>query len=347
MLPNPDSTRQLEGLKRPAPQRPGALLDPLVSRRRLKKETVEDDRENLGIEDADPRWSKRELVLKRLEIPLPEVDPGGFAPDRGEFRGQPGDPFEVLVNRKERRRHRPRRLRSAQLLTGLAPLDGVLRGLGPGVTIVNGPDEPARSLLEQIAGHVARDFPVLLLSYHRTPRDLTLRVLSRIAGDRSIRDLARARELAEAFVPIRANLVLLEGSPDLPPGLLRARLNQVLSRNPSRRGLLAIDDLSRLACHDVPAYLMDLARMAEKLLIPILVALPGSPMPPEAMTWPKDLAWPRFWYLGDIASGGGAVDLVISKGPSRSTTKGHSEPKQCVLELTYQFEKGIFGPKTL
>lgn len=250
MLPDPSSLRQVEGQKGPHRDVPREAVDRTHARHSQRDANVEEDKDNLGIEDGDPRWSKRELVLKRLDVPQrPDALPN-MGPDAADFRGQPGDPFEVLIKRREEKRQKAKRGArelAVSLATGIPALDEVLDGLEPRVYAICGPAEAARALAHQIACFLAREHPVVYLSYSQPARDLTLRALARLSGDRATGDLARAREVADAFRPIRENMTVVEGAPDESVTRLRARMQQVLARRRVRRGAIVLDDLRALS----------------------------------------------------------------------------------------------------
>lgn len=254
MLPDPSSLRQVEGHKGPPRDLPREAVDRTHARHSQRDANVEEDKDNLGIEDGDPRWSKRELVLKKLDVPPPPPKLPNLGPDATDFRGQPKDPFEVLIKRREEKRQKARKGAkefAVRLTTGIGPLDEVLEELEPRVYAICGPAEAARALAHQIACWIAREHPVVYLSYGRPARDLTLRALARLSGDRAPGDLARAREVADAFRPIRENMTVVEGADDETVTRLRARMQQVLARRRVKHGAIVLDDLRALA--GVPA----------------------------------------------------------------------------------------------
>ena len=226
-------------------------LDPLQRKQSQLGNDVDPRNPNLGIEGSDPRWSHRDRALRRIADLTAEEDPHiDLGDDRSQFKGAPpGDPFEVLIQRRDEGRQRQKREREPQqptLDTGLAPLDEALGGLDEEVYLVCGPLVTARAFVHQIACHVAAGLPVVYLTYRDTPRALTLQALARL-GSGEAPDLARGRGLADAFRPIRERLHIVEGTPDESVHRLRARLQQLLRQTGSRQGLLVVDDLASLA----------------------------------------------------------------------------------------------------
>jgi len=368
----------VEGNKAPPPKPQREQLDQLNARRSLREQPLQEDKDKLGIEDADPRWSKRELVLKQTEIPAPDPDALlRLSGDATDFRGQPADPFEVLIKRREERRQRARRGTpeiAIRLLTGLEPLDSVLDGLEARLYAVSGPTEPAKALAHQVACEVAREFPVVYAAHGQAARDLTLLALGRLAGNRAPGDLARARAVADAFRPIRENLAIVECDPQETIGRLRARLQGALARRQVRRGLLAVSDLlavvtggaRSLAAPDRPAWgpkarapepapagsvapevfegAVELARFAFQQGLPVFAVLPADLGGAETFVWAGDLPEPVRLVLSEPAVPGGPLTLTVHRPQPRQLRPRAGEQRPPELAVVYNPRRGALEP---
>lgn len=311
--------------------------------------------DNLGIEDDDPRWSEREergarRRFRRPAEPEPDIDLGA---DASDFQGQPTDPFEVLIKRRQKgREHGDDRPASSRFETGLSTVDPVLGELGRRLYMIDGPPELARALLHQIACHVAGTHPVVYVAAVGNPRDLVLKALSRLTGSATPGDLARARDVAERFKPIRERLQVFSAQ-DVPgPAQLRARLQAAIRQLRARAGLLAIDDLPVLAqgvSRTVPPPRLafkgpDAARPDPALLEPWIAGLTGLA---------RDLDVPVL-AVGPAVEGqaclrlcapprsGGPVELDLQAARVRPTRGSRQAP--LVVPLAFDAGRSSFEP---
>ncbi len=324
--------------------------------------------DNLGIEDSDPRWSEREGGSGRRRSggeAEPDMDLGT---DASDFQGQPTDPFAVLIKRRERSRRKLRDDHSQQslLATGIQTLDEGLGPLGGRLYLIDGAVEPARSLLHQIACHIAASHPVLYVAAAGNPRDLVLKALARLSGSAAPGDLARARDVAERFRPIRERLVIVpaEAAPGIPQ--IRARLVQSIRQYHARGALLALDDLATLAQgvtqvvpsvapsqanpeprraarwqppstpetdpllrEELAEWVRELSILADDLGVPVLAVAPA-------------VEGPARLELGPIAKFGGPVDLTLV-GVGRRSARSRN-PGPLTVPLLYDPARATFEP---
>ena len=332
--------------------------------------------DNLGIEDSDPRWSEREGGSGRRRSgggePEPDIDLGT---DASDFQGQPTDPFAVLIKRRERSRRRPQASESPQILlaTGIETLDEALGPLAGRLYLLTGATEPARALLHQIACHVAASHPVLYVATAGNPRDLVLKALARLAGSAAPGDLARGRDVAERFRPIRERLAIVTPDGALGVAQIRARLVQSIRQYRARGALLALDDLAALAqgvTQVVPAVPPGAPTAPAGDASPVRrrVARWQPPGPAEAeplhrealAEWVRELSiladdlgvpvlavgpaveGPARVDLGPIARSGGPVDLTLV-GVGRRSARAKN-PGPLIVPLLYDPSRATYEP---
>ncbi len=330
--------------------------------------------DNLGIEDSDPRWSEREGGSGRRRSggsePEPDMDLGS---DASDFQGQPTDPFAVLIKRRERSRRRLQEDQPQQILlaTGIEALDEDLGPLTGRLYLLTGAPEPARALLHQIACHVAASHPVLYVATVGNPRDLVLKALARVAGTAAPGDLARARDVAERFRPIRERLAIV--TPEAAPGVpqIRARLVGSIRHYRARGALLVLDDLAALAqgvSQVVPAAApgAPTGPAGQANPVPRRVGRWQPPGPPEAepmqreaiAEWVRSLSiladdlgvpvlavgpaveGPARMELGPITRSGGPVDLTLV-GVGRRSARARN-PGPLAVPLLYDPARATF-----
>lgn len=137
------------------------------------------------------------------------------------------------------------------LPTGMERLDGALNGLGEGLLhLLAGPPGMGKTTLAlQIATHVAREMPVVFITFENSPENLTLKALCARAGvnpqevQRGWADLGRLMEAAVAWHENAGRLALIEGSSQLTLAQVRAHALRAIRRHQATQCLLVVDYL--------------------------------------------------------------------------------------------------------
>ncbi len=168
---------------------------------------------------------------------------------------------EVLAEAAARRQHWEETGTPLQgLPMGISRLDDLLNGLNEGLHLLGGPPGMGKTTLAwQIATHVARETPVLFVTFEHTPANLIVKALCAHAGinpqevQRGRADLEAIRRAAMAWHPVAQRLALLEGTSRLTVAQVRAQALQAMHRHHASRCLVLID------------YLQLWAKMAEDL----------------------------------------------------------------------------------
>jgi replicative DNA helicase len=168
---------------------------------------------------------------------------------------------EVLAEAAARRRHWEETGNPLQELpTGISRLDDLLNGLNEGLHLLGGPPGMGKTTLAwQIATHVARETPVLFVTFEHAPANLILKALCAHVGmnpqevQRGRADVEALRRAATAWHPVAQRLALLEGTSRLTVAQVRAQALQAMHRHQAPRCLVLVD------------YLQLWAKMAEEL----------------------------------------------------------------------------------
>ncbi|MBV9328211.1 MAG: AAA family ATPase [Chloroflexi bacterium] len=172
------------------------------------------------------------------------------------------------------------------LPTGIPGLDRVLNGLSPrGLYILGGaPGAGKTSLALQIACEVAKQTPVLYLTYENAPDDLVLKAICRLAlvqpgaVERGRADLSRLGKGAATFATMSPRLAFVEGTSRLTLDALRMHAEQIVARHRATRCLIIVDYLQRMAVHqqngsmadNISALSLGLRELASAVDSPIL-----------------------------------------------------------------------------
>jgi replicative DNA helicase len=172
------------------------------------------------------------------------------------------------------------------LPTGIVGLDRVLNGLSPrGLYILGGaPGAGKTSLSLQIACEVARQTPVLYLTYENAPDNLVLKAICRLAliqpgaVERGRADLSRLSAGAARFSTMSPRLAFVEGTRRITLDTLRVEAEQVIARHNSTRCLIVVDYLQRMAVQqqnnsmadNVSSLSLGLRELASRLDSPVL-----------------------------------------------------------------------------
>jgi replicative DNA helicase len=136
------------------------------------------------------------------------------------------------------------------LSTGIARLDDLLNGLNEGLHLLGGPPGMGKTTLAwQLATHIARETPVLFVTFEHTPANLLLKALCARAGvnpqdvQRGQADLTLLRRVAAVWQPNAQRLALLEGSSRLTVAQVRAHALQAMHRHQAARCFVVVDYL--------------------------------------------------------------------------------------------------------
>ncbi len=140
------------------------------------------------------------------------------------------------------------------LPTGIPRLDKKLSGLNQGLHILAGaPGMGKTSLALQIALHVAKTHPVLYVSFENGGENLTLKAICSHAGIssfdafRGTADPVVLERAAAEISPQLNRLMLVDGSPALTVGKLRALALRAMDQGSSRRCLVIVDYIQLMA----------------------------------------------------------------------------------------------------
>jgi replicative DNA helicase len=163
--------------------------------------------------------------------------------------------FELVgsvVGEAERRREERERTgrRIWGLATGLPRLDQLLGGLQPGLHLLAGaPGVGKTTLALQMALHVAREAPVVYVSFENSSANLLTKALCQWSGINT-EDVARGTasaallaESAEEFRPVLERLYLVDGDGHLTPSRLASQARQAMVRAGSSTCLVVVDYL--------------------------------------------------------------------------------------------------------
>jgi len=140
--------------------------------------------------------------------------------------------------------------------TGFRHLDNLTAGLEPGLYLLAGPPKSGKTTLaNQIAYNVAViGIPVVYVSFENDPLDLTLKQLCRLSGQPLLRaqkgkaDLSELERAAKRFESrAGACLYYIAGGAETTVPRVRAAMKQVLVRHGTKRGLLVLDYLQKMA----------------------------------------------------------------------------------------------------
>ena len=172
------------------------------------------------------------------------------------------------------------------LPTGIPGLDRVLNGLSAGGLYILGgaPGAGKTSLSLQIACEVARQAPVLYLTYENAPDNLVLKAICRLglvqpgAVERGRADLNRLSQGAAAFSTISSRIAFLEGTRRVNLETLQAEAERVIALHDGAPCLIVVDYLQRMAVHmehgsmsdNVSSLSLGLRELASRLASPIL-----------------------------------------------------------------------------
>jgi replicative DNA helicase len=170
--------------------------------------------------------------------------------------------------------------------TGITGLDRVLNGLSPrGLYILGGaPGAGKTSLSLQIACEVARQAPVLYLTYENAPDNLVLKAMCRLAMvqpgavERGRADLSRLNDGATRFSTISSRLAFLEGTSRITLESLQTHAENISARHGGTRCLIVVDYLQRMAVHqqngsmadNISSLTLGMRELASRLDSPIL-----------------------------------------------------------------------------
>lgn len=158
---------------------------------------------------------------------------------------------EVLREAEARRREREATGRPVLgLPTGLEGLDALLGGLQQGLMILAGPPGVGKTTLAvQIASAVAREAPVVYVTFENSPQNLILKALAARAGlrasdvQRGYADLEALQRAAADWAPVARLLALVEGTGRLTVAQVRGKALQAMNRAGARRCLVIVDYL--------------------------------------------------------------------------------------------------------
>jgi replicative DNA helicase len=160
---------------------------------------------------------------------------------------------EVLADAQRRREQREETGEAVLgLRTGIPLLDGMLCGLSSGLYLLaGGPGVGKTTLALQIAAHVARQAPVVYVSFENSAASLVTKLLcARTEVKTTPRDVSRGfadlEALEEAAVdlrPILGRLGLVEGDGGLTVGWVRSLVRRALHQHEAERCLVVVDYL--------------------------------------------------------------------------------------------------------
>lgn len=136
------------------------------------------------------------------------------------------------------------------LPTGIERLDLLLGGLNDGMIILAGsPGVGKTTLALQIATAVAKETPVVYVTFENSPNNLILKVLAAKAGvpligiQRGLVDPQVLKWAAEWWKPMAGRLAFIEGSSRLTTAQVQAGARQAMNRHKADRCLVIVDYL--------------------------------------------------------------------------------------------------------
>ena len=137
------------------------------------------------------------------------------------------------------------------LLTGIRKLDEILGGLNEGLYILGGPPAMGKtSFALQVSNVVAKDTPVIYVTFENSAENLTLKAVCERAGTntqdvrRGTADMQHLAAVATEWVQnVTSRLAFIEGTFGLSVSDLRARALEAMSRHRLDRCLIVVDYL--------------------------------------------------------------------------------------------------------
>ena len=160
---------------------------------------------------------------------------------------------DVLQDAQQRRQQREETGEAVLgLRTGIPLLDGMLCGLSSGLYLLaGGPGVGKTTLALQIAAHVAREAPVVYVSFENSASSLVTKLLcSRSEVKTTPRDVSRGfadldalEGAAGELQPILGRLGIVEGDGGLTVGWVRSLVRRALHQHEAERCLVVIDYL--------------------------------------------------------------------------------------------------------
>lgn len=170
--------------------------------------------------------------------------------------------------------------------TGIPKLDDLLGGLrDEALYILAGPPGSGKtSFALQLACFVARQAPVVYVTFENSPANLVLKALCRIAGvapatvERGLTDPARLLPAVEEFRPLASRVAFLEGTTKTTTPQIRARGLQAMNKCRTDKCMVVVDYLQRMAHNrgymdlrsNVSALVGELVDLARRLKSPVL-----------------------------------------------------------------------------
>src|ERR1019366_3960336 len=137
------------------------------------------------------------------------------------------------------------------LLTGIRKLDERLGGLNEGLYILGGPPAVGKTTFAlQVSNVVAKDTPVIYVTFENSAENLTLKAICARAGTntqdvrRGTADIMHLAAVATEWIQdVTSRLAFIEGTMGLSVSDLRARALETMSRHKRGRCLVVVDYL--------------------------------------------------------------------------------------------------------
>jgi len=136
------------------------------------------------------------------------------------------------------------------LATGIPRLDNLLCGLNPGLHLLAGPPGVGKTTLAlQMALHVAREAPVIYVSFENSSRNLLLKTLCSWAGmnprdvARGFADLAPLQQAAADLRPLLERMDLRDGDGRMTVARVRGLARRAMDAHKTERCLVVVDYL--------------------------------------------------------------------------------------------------------